>query len=116
MIETTVKDYLSSVLSVPVTLETPPGPPESYVLLEKIASGNTDGLLRATVTAKSVAPSLFKAAALNETVKALMAGLISLTNVFRCHCDTDYNDTDPRMGVYRYQAVFNINYMEDYHE
>lgn len=112
MIETTVKDYLEARLSVPVKLETPPGPPESYVLLEKIASGETDGLQRATVTAKSVAPSLYEAAALNETVKARMTGLISLINVFRCHCDNDYNDTDPRMGVYRYQAVFNINYME----
>ncbi len=112
MIETTVKDYLEARLSVPVKLETPTGPPESYVLLEKIGSGETDGLQRATVTAKSVAPSLYEAAALCTTVKNQMAGLISLTNVFRCHCDNDYNDTDPRMGSYRYQAVFNINYME----
>ena len=41
-----------------------------------------------------------------------MAGLISLPNVFRCHCDSDYNNTDPRMGARRYQAVFTIYYEE----
>jgi hypothetical protein len=112
MIETTVRDWLEDAASVPVALETPPGPPERYVVLEKIASGEENGLLRATITAKSVAPSLFEAACLNETVKARMAGLISLPNVFRCHCDSDYNNTDPRMGARRYQAVFTIYYEE----
>lgn len=112
MIETIVKDYLEAGVDVPVTLETPPGPPESFVLLEKIASGEENGLNRATITAKSTAPSLYEAAALNETVKARMAGIISLTNVFRCHCDNDYNDTDPRMGAHRYEAVFTIFYKE----
>lgn len=112
MIETIVRDWLEGGVDVPVTLETPPGPPERYVLLEKIASGEENGLLRATITAKSTAPSLFEAAALNEAVKERMAGLAGLTNIFRCHCDSDYNNTSPRMGARRYQAVFTIYYKE----
>lgn len=112
MIETNVKDWLEGGVSVPVALETPVGPPESYVLLEKIASGEENGLLRATITAKSAAPSLHEAAELNEAVKARMKGLISLTNVFRCHCDSDYNNSDTRLNIRRYQAVFTIYYKE----
>lgn len=110
MIETNVKDWLEGGVSVPVALETPPGPPESYVVLEKIASGEENGIARATITAKSAAPSLHEAALLNERVKARMAGFILLSNIFRCHCDSDYNNSDTRLNIRRYQAVFTIYY------
>ncbi|MEI3522518.1 MAG: hypothetical protein V8Q40_16595 [Anaerosacchariphilus sp.] len=39
MIETTVLDYLSDKLDVPVYMEEPEKPPKQYVIIEKTGSG-----------------------------------------------------------------------------
>ncbi len=112
MIEGTVRDFLAERLKITTTLEKPPGPPESYVLIEKTGSREENGLKRATLAVQSVAKTLYGAAELNERVKAEMKALTELTNIFRCHCDTDYNFTDTRTRERRYQAVFHIVYKE----
>lgn len=112
MIEITVLDYLAGALDVPVGMEVPETVPASYVVIEKTGSGETDTLLSATLAVQSCAPTLHGAAALNEAVKAAMGGLTALPNVFRCHCQTDYNWTDTRTKRRRYQAVFDIIYKE----
>lgn len=112
MIEQTVIEYLSSALEVPVDAEIPKGPPDRYVVVEKTGSDEQDGLLWATLAVQSTAPSLYETMRLNAEVKAAMKGLITLTNVFRCHCETDYNFTDTRLKGRRYQAVFQIVYKE----
>lgn len=112
MIEKTVLDYLAGALTVPAVMETPEEPPETYVRIEKTGGGGENRLLHATLAVQSIAPTLYGAAALNEAVKAAMADLPALTNVFRCACDSDYNFTDTRTKTRRYQAVFQIVYKE----
>lgn len=112
MIEMTVREFLAGRMAVPVTLEKRPGPPESYLLIEKTGSREENGLKRATLAVQSIAPSLYGAAALNEQVKAEMKALTELTNIFRCHCDNDYNFTNTETKERRYQAVFQIFYKE----
>ena len=113
MIETTVIRYLSEALDVPVYGETPREVPSTYVRVEKTGSGYNSGLQRATLAIQSITSgSLLEAATLNEEAKTAMRDLISLTNVFRCDCQTDYNYTDTRTKERRYQAVFDIYYME----
>ena len=113
MIETTVIGYLSEALDVPVYGETPREVPSTYVRVEKTGSGYNSGLQRATLAIQSITSgSLLEAAGLNEAVKVAMRDLDSLTNVFRCDCQTDYNYTDTRTKERRYQAVFDIYYME----
>ena len=113
MIETTVIEYLSEALDVPVYGETPRDVPSTYVRVEKTGSGYNSGLQRATLAIQSITSGpLLEAATLNEAVKAAMRDLDSLTNVFRCDCQTDYNYTDTRTKERRYQAVFDIYYME----
>lgn len=112
MIEKTVLDYLAGALAVPVVMEVPETVPASFVVIEKTGSGEENTLLSATLALQSCAPTLLEAAELNEAVKAAMGGLTALANVFRCHCQTDYNWTDVRQKRPRYQAVYNIIYKE----
>ena len=110
MIETTVLDYLSSVLPEPCSLEVPERPPARFVLLEKTDSSRKNFINTATFAVQSYAPSLFEAAELNERVKAAMADLILLPDIFSAKLDSDYNFTDTATKQYRYQAVYNITY------
>ncbi len=110
MIETTVLDYLSSVLPEPCSLEVPERPPARFVLLEKTGSSRKNFINTATFAVQSYAPSLFEAAELNERVKAAMDDLILLPDIFSAKLDSDYNFTDTATKKYRYQAVYNITY------
>ncbi len=110
MIETTVLDYLSSVLPEPCSLEVPERPPVRFVVLEKTGSSRKNFINTATFAVQSYAPSLFEAAELNERVKAAMDDLILLPDIFSAKLDSDYNFTDTATKQYRYQAVYNITY------
>ena len=110
MIETTVLDYLSSVLPEPCSLEVPERPPARFVVLEKTGSSRENYINTASFAVQSYAPSLFEAAELNERVKAAMDDLILLPDIFSAKLDSDYNFTDTATKKYRYQAVYNITY------
>lgn len=111
-IEETVIAFLAPRLTVPVAAEVPPGPPDSYVTVEKTGSREKDTLHAATIAVQSHAPKLVTAMGLNEQVKTALALLTTLPNVFRCHCERDYNHTNTRTKERRYQAIFEIVYKE----
>lgn len=111
-IEETVVTFLSEHLLEPVNTEVPPGPPESYVVVEKTGSSDDHTLLTAMIAVQSTAPSMASAIGLNSRVKTAMRLLPTLPNVFRCHCETDHNFSDPRTKSRRYQAIFKIVYKE----
>lgn len=120
MIEKTVLDWLASGLAgvgsdpgVPVGLEVPSPLDPVYVVFEKTGSGESNGLMSATLAVQSVGPTLYDAAVLNDRVKVLMRQLpANSTNVFRVEIDSDYNFSDPSTKQRRYQAVFNIFFIE----
>jgi hypothetical protein len=66
------------------------------------------------LTIQSNAPSLYKAAELNEQVKHWMMdgleGAITLDTITDIALDGDYNFTDTPSKRYRYQAVFAIKH------
>ena len=64
----------------------------------------------ATFAFQSYAPSLQKAAELNEKVKKVVEDLITVNEVSGVHHNSDYNFTDTETKQYRYQAVYDINY------
>lgn len=112
MIETTVLNYLDEVLSVPVKMEMPANPPETIVVLEKIASSRENRLNKATITANSYAGSLYDAAVLNEQVKAAIDNMIELDAISACRLNSDSNFTDTSTERYRYRCVYVITYLE----
>jgi hypothetical protein len=112
MIEVILRDYLSAALSVPVYLEQPETKPECYVVLEKTGSGLRNHIHSAVVALQSYGASLYQAAVLNEQVKRAMAASVALEDVSRAALNSDYNYTDTDTKQYRYQAVYDIVYME----
>ena len=110
MIEIVIRQYLSEHLDVPVLLERPLKPPDSFVLFEKTGSGKSNQIKSATFAFQSYAKSMLNAAQLNEKVKDAVDGLISLDVVHRVKLNSDYNYTDTETKEYRYQAVFDIGH------
>lgn len=111
MIEKIVLDYLTSKLTpVTVVMEEPKSSVAKFVLIEKTGGREKDRIESATLAIKSYDSTLYKAASLNESVKAAMMGIAELSTVSGCRLKSDYNFTDTTEKRYRYQAVFDIYY------
>lgn len=109
MIEKTILEYLNARLDVPAYMEVPAKRiPASYVIIEKTGSSKNDYLYTSMMTFKSCAPSLYRAAELNEAVKAAMDDAVTLPEVTRSQLNSDYNYTNTATKTYRYQAVYDI--------
>ncbi len=107
MIERTILEYLTEKLPVPVSLEVPEGE-KSYVVIEKTGGAEENYIKTATFAVQSIAETLYKAADLNELVKAAMREIEELDEISRCSLNADYNFTDTSTKTYRYQAVYNL--------
>ena len=110
MIEVTIMQHLESKLDVPVFMEKPEPLLLEYVLFEKTSGGKDNQLLSSTFAFQSYAPSLYKAALLNEKVKLAVDSLIEIPGVSGVQINSDYNFTDTSTKEYRYQAVYDINH------
>lgn len=108
MIETTVLNYLSSMLLVPVHMEVPKDPPVQFVVLKKADSRRENLLYQSMFLVRSYGSTLLDAAQLNEQVKEAMFGITERPEVSGCYLTGDYNYTDTDSKRYRYQAVFDI--------
>lgn len=114
IIEKTIYDYLSDMLSVPVFLERPKDQQTNFVLIERTSGSKQNGLSTATVAIQSHSASMLNAVTLNGAVKQAMEAMISLTNIFSVKLNSDYNFTNQNsFRGYRYQAVFFITYKEN---
>lgn len=109
MIEKIILDYLSKNLSAPVSMEVQQGQTD-FVVIEKTGSSADNHIDSATIAVQSYGRTMYKAAELNEKVKAAMERLIELDSVSKCELNTDYNFTDTDKKQYRYQAVFDVVY------
>lgn len=110
MIELTVKEFLESRLTVPLFMEYPEDPPDSFVVLRKGDSGRENHLDSAMLVADSYGPSLLEAARLNELVKAILDNLVLLDCVSSSRRGGDYPAYDTNNKKHRYQAVQNISH------
>ena len=111
MIEITVIDYLSETLSVHVSIEKPKGEKE-YVLIDRTGGSEKNKIKSATLAIQSYSETLHAAMLLNERVKAAMEKMVSLDDISKVELNTDYNFTDPETKEYRYQAIYDLLYME----
>lgn len=108
MIEKTVLDYLNENLDVPVYMEIPAKPDDSFVIVEKTGSGVENRIYSAMICIQSYAQTLLEAAELNEEVKALMERINELGEIGSCRLNSDYQYTNVTTKHYRYQAVYDI--------
>lgn len=112
MIEKTILDYLNGLpdAPAPALAEIPPGgiTPPAWII-QRTGGGTIEGHVgTAMVAIQSYGATLYEAAALNETLKAAMAGMPALDEIASVRLNSDYNYTDTTKREYRYQAVFDI--------
>lgn len=114
LIEAVIISHLASKLnSSDVYAERPKTPPEKYWLIEKTGADEENHIVKATIAVQSISSSsLLEAAQMSKLAEDAMRSLIEVDNVGRSKLNTAYNYTDPETKEYRYQAVFDINYME----
>lgn len=113
MIEKTVIDHLKGALDVPVGAQTPKGPPESYVVIERTGGGERDGLKAAVLALRCTAPSVYRASTLcSDAADAMRTLPENAENVFSARVESIYNQTDTRTKEYRYTVVFRVYYTE----
>ena len=114
-IEALVIAHLSTALETQdVYAERPINVPAEYYVIERTGSGETNHIQRATIAVQSVSSeSLLRAAMMNEAVLRVMPRIVQTTdNVSCCRLNSAYNFTDTETKQYRYQAVFDLYYME----
>lgn len=111
MIETTIVGYLSQTLNVHVSAEKPKDKKE-YVLIDRTGRSEKNKIKSATFAIQSYAETLYAAMILNERVKDAMENMVSLDDISKVELNTDYNFTDPETKEYRYQAIYDLVYME----
>ena len=112
MIEAKIVSYLGSRMQIPVYAERPENPEEEYITIERTGGGYENCISRATVAIQSYADSMYRAAEINSSVEKIMRDFDETINISRCKLNSSYNYTDTESKKYRYQAVFDIVYME----
>lgn len=110
MIEKLVCNFLNEEMGLPAFWEKPEDQPEEFLIVEKTGGKKTDHIKDATIAIQSYAGSMYRAAELNEKVKAVMDRITELDEVARVELNSDYNFTDTTTKQYRYQAVFDITH------
>ena len=115
MIEAIVIQYLMDALQTDhVYAERPMDPPDEYYIVELTSSSERNHIMDAMIVVQSISgTALLRAAEMNQDVRRAMRNLISMTDVSRCELNSAYNFTDTSTKQYRYQAVFDIVYMEE---
>jgi len=114
LIEAIVISHLASELKTDnVFAERPEVPPDKYYVIEKTSAGKKNFVDRATIAVQSVSSgSMLEAAQMSRDAEKAMESLISVANVSAARLNSAYNYTNPDTKEYRYQAVFDIYYME----
>lgn len=93
--------------------EVPKSTAGSFVTVERTAGGETEHIDHATLAIQSWSDTMLSAARLDETVRGLMADLITDTTVSSVSLNSSYNYTNPNTTKYRYQSVYDIVYYND---
>ena len=97
-------------LDCKVVMERSSKMPDRFVLIEQTGSGKRKHLKSSTIVFQSYDSTLYKAAQLNEAVKAAVEMLVELDDVSSVSLNSDYIYTDTESKKYRYQAVFDIKH------
>ena len=112
MIESILIKYLNDN-GIKAYMEVPEKASGHFVVLEKTGSNRDNKLDRATVAVQSYGDSLNSAATLNDMVKRLLL-YIDDPMIVSSNLNSDYNYTNTATKQYRYQAVFDFYYYEEY--
>ncbi len=114
LIEKTIIQYLSTALdSNNIYAERPADLPAEYWVIERTGGGEENHIQNAMIAVQSISSvSMLRAATMNRAAIRAMRNLTTVEDVSRCKLNASYNFTDSDTKQYRYQAVFDLTYME----
>ncbi len=114
MIEKSIIEYLNEYLEdIPAMMEYPEEKTIPCVFVEKTGSSEHNRVLSATIAVQSLDTDLQKAAELNEKVKRILKAMEDdVPGIGSVRLNSDYNFTDTNTKNYRYQAIYDITYIE----
>lgn len=114
LIEATVIGYLSGLLhTTNVYAERPVDLPVEYYIVEKTAAGEENHIQKATVAVQSISSvSMLNAAVMSKSVEKAMKSITSVAGIGKCKLNSAYNFTNSETREYRYQAIFDLTYVE----
>ncbi len=109
MIEKIILDYLTAELApVPVYMEVPVNPPETFVVIQRTGGGMTNWIYSSAFAFQSYAGTLYEAAQLNESVREALLDIVELDEIASIRLNSEYNFTDTATKHYRYQGVYDV--------
>lgn len=104
--EVTVRQWLASQLSVPVSTEVPANRPAEFVTVERSGGPITDVRDKALLTIECWSTSRTNAGTLAHTVcDSLIAGSISHPQIASADINSIVNNPDPASGQARFQIT-----------
>ena len=109
MIEKNIMDYLVDC-GFDAFCESPPNPPDTYVVVDKIAEREESKMRFCTIAIQSNAPTMLDAMELNDEITDCMLNIVALRKYGSCKLDNSYPYTNTQLKQYRYQSVFEIVY------
>ena len=112
-IEQTIISVLSELLPVPVAAEIPPGPPDSYIIVEKTGQREENLLYTGSVVLLSNAPTMAEAIRIDAAARRAMRELTRVPGVFRVNLENSYNNTTRAIKNRQYLSEYEIIYKED---
>lgn len=110
IIEATIRNYLMEHISVPVYIETPAEPPESYVEIDRTGGSETERLRSARILINSYGASRLEAAELHESVISAMGELEALDCIGGYSLNEENYNPDMETKRSRYQLFCDIIY------
>lgn len=116
MIENIILQYLSEILNVPVSLETPEENHDQYIVFEVVDREKENFIDAVTVEFNSYADTKYNAALLDKSVRKSIENMISISNITSVEIGSGRSsgdNYDSELKKYRYRCYFNIYYYEE---
>ena len=110
IIEKIILDYLTTVLSVPVKVETPTEDLTEYVVFRLYDRGKENHINSATIEFECYSDSKYNAAVLDEELRVAMENIVVLNEISASKFGGGSDDIDSTLKRYRYRSFFNLFY------
>lgn len=117
MIEVIVYDYLKACMpDIEIGFEVPAEHSDTFIVIQKMASGIDNHINAATLEFHCYAPSKYEAAALDKELKAKMLGddtqygILALDTISACKYGGGNDAPNTNIKAYRYRSYYNLFY------
>lgn len=111
MIEAIVKNYLESVVSIPVYTEIPAkNQANEFYVIELVGGGESEEVKESSITIESHGSTLYRSSLLDQQMRDLMKNAYICEEIYEVTLNSHYNATDTERNIYKYKSLFDIKH------